>query len=255
MVLALGRASLMTALQYRSNFLLEAVVGGATASMGLVPLLFVFGRAEQIAGWTLPESLLVTGFFLLLSGVVGTFVEPNLSGVVEGVRNGQLDYMLVKPVDSQLLASASRVAPARAWDMVAGLGVLGWALHQLPTPSWTDGLVALGLLGAGIGAMYSLWVGVVCLSFWFVRVDNLRFLLGAITDAGRWPVSVYRGWARLMLTVVVPVALTTSFPALALLGRVDAALVGQALAVSIVGLTLSRLLWRNAVGHYTSASS
>lgn len=252
---ALARVSLMTALQYRSNFALEILIGGATASMGLVPLLFVYGRAHDIAGWTLPESLLVTGFFLMLSGVVGTFVEPNLSAVVEGVRNGQLDYMLVKPVDAQLLASASRVAPARLWDMVAGVGVLGWALSQLPTPSAGQGLLAFGLLVSGLGAMYSLWVGVVCLSFWFVRVDNLRFLLSAITDAGRWPVSVYRGVSRLLLTVVVPVALTTSFPALALLGRLDSGLLAQALAVSAVGLVVSRLLWKNAVSHYTSASS
>lgn len=252
---ALVRVSVMTALQYRSNFLVELLVGAATASLGLVPLLFVFERAEDIAGWTLPESLLVTGFFLMLSGVVGMFVEPNLSAVVDGVRNGQLDYMLIKPVDAQLLASAQRVTPAKIWDLLAGLVVLGWALSQLPTPTVGGVALALGLMVAGLAAMYSLWIAVVCLSFWFVRVDNLRFLLGAITDAGRWPVTVYRGWARLLLTVVVPVALTTSFPALALLGRMDGALLAQALAVAAVGLILSRLLWKNAVGHYTSASS
>ena len=252
---ALARVSVMTAFQYRSNFFMEFVVGAAQACLGLVPLLFVFERAASIAGWTLPESLLVTGFFLLLGGLVGMFVEPNLSAVVEGVRTGALDYMLIKPVDAQLLASAQRLVPAKIWDLLAGLAVLGWALSQLPTPSPAQVGLALGMLTAGLAAMYSLWIAVICLSFWFVRVDNLRFLLGAITDAGRWPVSVYRGWVRLLLTVVVPVALTTSFPALALLGRLDQGLLVQALGVAAAGLVVSRLMWKNALSHYTSASS
>ena len=252
---ALVRVSLMTAFQYRSNFVVEFLVGGAQAALGLVPLLFVFERANTIAGWSLPESLLVTAFFLMLSGLVGMFVEPNLGAVVEGVRSGALDYMLIKPVDAQLLASAARVVPAKIWDLLAGAGVLAWALSQLPAPGPAEVGVALGLLAAGLAAMYSLWISVICLSFWFVRVDNLRFLLGAITDAGRWPVSVYRGWVRLLLTVVVPVALTTSFPALALLGRMDQGLLLQAVAVAIGGLIVSRLLWKNALSNYTSASS
>jgi len=251
----LVRVAVMTALQYRSNFILEFFVGAGTAATGLLPLVFVYDHAAKVGGWTFPEALLVTAFFLLLSSLVGMFVEPNLSAVVEGVRSGQLDYLLIKPVDSQLLASAQKVAPARVWEAVAGAGVLGWAFRSLPAPPPEGVLAAAGLLLAGIAAMYSLWIGVICLSFRFVRVDNLRYLLSAITDAGRWPVNVYTGWVRLALTVVVPVALTTSYPALALLGRLDGSLALEAVIVAVVALGLSRRAWKGALRHYTSASS
>lgn len=254
-LLALVRVSLMTAMQYRSSFLSQFVVGGLTAAATVVPLVFVFEHATTLAGWTFPETVLVTAFFLLMSAVVGGLVEPNLGAVVEGVRNGQLDYLLLKPADSQLLASFQRVDPARAWDLAAS-GVLGiWALGRLGPPSAGDFLVAATLLLAGLMAIYSLWILVICLSFWFVRVDNLRYLLGAVTDAGRWPVAVYRGWVRLLLTVVVPVALVTSWPAMALTGRMDGALAAQALGVGLGLFASSRFAWTRAVGRYTSASS
>lgn len=245
----------MAGLQYRSNFLVEFVTGAGTAALGLFPLIFVYDHAETVGGWTFPEALLVTAFFLFLTSLVGTLVEPNLSAVVDGVRTGQLDYLLIKPVDSQLLASVQKVAPARVWEGVAAVAVAVWAFSRLGPPSPWGVLAALGLLLAGLAAMYSLWIGVICMSFWFVRVDNLRFLLSAIADAGRWPVSIYKGWLRIALTVLVPVALTTSYPAMALLGRMDGSMAAGAVGIAVVALGLSRLAWRSALRHYTSASS
>lgn len=254
-VRALLRVSGMVAFQYRASFLFELLVGAVNTVGVVVPLWTIYGHWNAVAGWSFPEALLVTGCFQLLSAAMGGLVEPNLGAVVEGVRNGQLDYLLLKPTDAQLVASLNRADPAKVWDLLGAVLVLGWALSALPPPSVAGVATALVLLGAGFVAMYSLWVGVICLSFWFVRVDNLRYLLSAITDAGRWPVSVYSGFVRLFLTVVVPVALVTSWPAMALTGRMDAAGVAQALGVALVLLVLSRIAWVQALRRYSSASS
>lgn len=252
---ALMRVALMTTAAYRASFVVDVLVGAVSSVAVVLPLVFVYDHAATVAGWSFPEALLVTAFFLALQGLVGTFVEPNLAAVIEGVRSGSLDYLVLKPVDAQLVASFQRIAPAKAWDLLAGLAVGGWALSALPTPSPADALAAVLLLTCGVAAIYGLWVLVICTSFWFVRVDNLRFLLGAVMDTGRWPVDIYRGWLRLLLTVVVPVAVVTSFPAMALLGRLDRGLVLHALAVAAGLLLVSRLTWKLALRHYTSASS
>lgn len=252
---ALSRVALMNAAAYRASFVVDLVVG-AIASVGVVlPLVFVYQHASSVAGWTLHEALLVTAFFLILQGLMGLLVEPNLSAVVEGVRTGALDYVVLKPVDAQLVASLQRFAPAKAWDVLAGLALGAWCLSHLPPPTAVGVVAALIMLGAGLAAMYGIWVLVICTSFWFVRVDNLRFLLSAVLDAGRWPVGVYTGWVRLLLTVVIPVAVVTSFPALALLGRADPGVVLHALVVALALLAVSRWTWGRALRHYTSASS
>ncbi|MFZ5478632.1 MAG: ABC transporter permease [Myxococcota bacterium] len=255
MLRALLRVALMTAMQYRESFVVEVLVGMGTAASVVIPLVFVYEHAATVSGWTFHEALLVTAFFLVLEGLVGMLVEPNLGAIVEGIRSGQLDYLLLKPPDAQLVASLQRVSPARGWDVLAGVGVAGYALSHTGAPSAAEGLAAVALLGAGLAAIYGLWVLVVCTSFWFVRVDNLRYLLGAVLDAGRWPVTVYRGWVRRVLTIVIPVAVVTSYPALALLGRLDHALAWQAVAVAAGMLAISRFAWVQALRRYTSASS
>lgn len=253
--MALVRVALMTAMQYRASFLLEFFVGAGTTAGVALPLMFVYEHTASVAGWSFHEALLVGAFFLVLQALVGGLVEPNLGALVEGVRSGQLDYLLLKPPDAQFVASFQRVAPARLWDLLGGLLVGAYALEHLPTPSVSDALTAAGLLFAGLTAVYGLWILVICTSFWFVRVDNLRYLLGAVVDAGRWPVTIYTGWVRVFLTMFVPVALVTSYPALALLGRLEPMLALQAVAVGLGMLVVSRVAWVQALRHYTSASS
>lgn len=254
-VRALLRVSLMTAIQYRSSFLFAFGVGFVNTAGVVLPLWAIYQKWPSIAGWTFPEALLVIAFFQLLVGLVGGLVEPNLGAVVEGVRAGQFDYLLLKPVDAQLVSSLQRIDPVRIWDLVGAVGIGAWAYRSLPAPSALQVLAAIALFLAGCAAMYSLYLLSICLSFWFVRVDNQRHLLTAITDAGRWPVSIYRGFARVFLTVFIPVALATSWPAMALLGRMDGLLAVQAVAVGVTALVVSRLVWVTALKRYASASS
>lgn len=252
---ALLRANLMTAMQYRGSFLAEWLVGGLSAAGLVLPLFLVYARVPQVAGWTFDEALLVTGFFMLYNAFVAGLIEPNLGAVVEGVRTGSLDYMLIRPVDVQLLVSFRKVSPSAVWELVAGLLIVWIAAERIPSISSGAILVAGCLLLAGLFATYGLWLLVTCLSFWFVRVDNLRYLLGAITDAGRWPVTVYAGWLRIVLVTVIPVALISSYPAMALLGRLDVGTATQAVVTAFGMLALSRFVLLRSLSKYSSASS
>jgi ABC-2 type transport system permease protein len=91
--------------------------------------------------------------------------------------------------------------------------------------------------------------------FWVVRLDNLTYLLGAIFDVARWPVQVFRGVWRFVFTFVIPVAVMTTFPAMALLGRLEGAAALATIGGALVLLVVSRLVWRLAIRSYTSASS
>ena len=252
---ALIQVSLMTAMQYRSDFLLEMVVGLLRDVGRVAPLALVFWHRDAVGGWELPHALLVMAFFLAMSGIQGGVFEPNLGEAVESIRTGALDLMLMKPVDAQLLVSLRKLAPAALWDLVAAVVVGGVALASLPPPSLLDTILALVLFTTGVVAMYGLWLLAICVSFFFVRVDNLRFLLWSVSDAGRWPIDVFTGAARFLLVALVPVALITSFPAEALRGTWSWRTVAIASAISAAFLVGSRLAWRRSLAAYTSASS
>lgn len=251
------RISATTAMQYRFDFVLKGFLSLFWLAVTLVPLLVVFSRRPTLAGWTFPESLVVLGWFSLLKSILDGGVTPSLTAVVEGVRSGAFDFVLLKPADSQFLVSTSRFDPWRILDLLGALAILVYAFARLGrTPAPTDVLVALALLFMSIAILYSFWILVVCASFWAVRVDNLAYLFGSLFDVGRWPIDVFRNAAlRVIFTAVFPIALMTTYPARALLGNLPT----QTLVAVFIGggiiVTTSRLVWRRAIRAYTSASS
>ena len=252
---ALLRLSLATATQYRSDFLFTMGTALFNDVLRVAPLALVYSHRDSVNGWDLPHALLVLAFFLALSAVQSGILEPNLGEAVEAIRTGTLDLMLMKPVDSQLLVSLRKVAPASVWQVLSSSALGLYALSQTGWPEPLDALLAAVLFTAGVVSMYCLWLLAICASFVFVRVDNLRFLLWSASDAGRWPIDVFSGAARFALTAVVPVALITSFPAEALRGTWTAETLVQAGVVTAVFVVGSRLMWRWSVARYTSASS
>jgi ABC-2 type transport system permease protein len=250
------RIALMLALQYRASFVAEAVMAFAWIAWTIVPLLVVFQFREGIAGWTQDEALLVIGFFTVLEGITSAFVDPNLRAVVEQVRDGTLDFTLLKPVDTQLLVSVHRIQPTELPHLLAGLLLVGVAASRLPrAPAALEVAQAAALLLAGTAILHALWTIIVSTSFWFVKVDNLSVLLRTTMDTGRWPMSFFPTAVRLVLTFLLPVGLMTTYPALALRGLLEPGSLAVAAGVAVGFVIGARLVWRWAIGHYTSASS
>ena len=216
------RASATVAMQYRLDFLVQGGLALFWTTWSLVPLLVVFGKRQGVAGWSFEEALVVIGWFMVMKGVLEGAVNPSLASVVEHIRKGTLDFVLLKPADAQFLVSTAKFQPWRVIDALAGVVVFVVAFRRMgrvPAPAHV--LAALLLLGCAALILYSLWILVISAAFFVVKVDNLSFLFSSIFDAGRWPVSVFRGAWRVVFTVVVPLAVMTTYPALALLGRLD----------------------------------
>jgi ABC-2 type transport system permease protein len=250
------RISVASAMAYRANFVLEGAMTLMWTALTLLPLIVLFDGRESVAGWDAPSALVVIAYFLAIRAVLEGIISPSLIGLVEKIRSGSFDYVLLKPVDAQAMVTASQFEPWKIFDLLGAIALAVYAFARRGEPP-TAGGVALGLVlfFAGLIAMYSLWLVCAAASFWVGRLDNLMYLLGAVLDTGRWPVQVFRGAWRYVFTFVIPVALMTTFPAMALLGRIDTPTAVGTIVGSIAMLGASRMIWVAAIRNYTSASS
>ncbi len=250
------RASTALALQYRVEFLGEGALALFWAAWSLVPLLIVFGHRPSVAGWSFDEALVVMGWFTLMKGILEGAVNPSLASVVEHIRKGTLDFVLLKPADAQFLVSTAKFEPWRVADVATAFVLFAVAFHRMGRwPTVGHVAAAAGLLVCAAGTLYAIWILVVSAAFHVVKVDNLSFLFSSIFDAARWPVSVFSGAWRVVFTFVVPLALMTTYPALALLGRLDLRTAAFAFAGAVALSLLSRAVWVRSLARYTSASS
>jgi ABC-2 type transport system permease protein len=250
------RASALIAVQYRYDFLVDGAISLFWTATALVPLFVVFGRREEVAGWSFGGSLLVVGWFTLLQGVVEGAINPSLSTVVEHIRKGTLDFVLLKPADAQFLVSTARFLPWRISNVLAAIAIFAYAFGELDrAPSLLDLAVAALLFVFAVLILYSLWILTVSAAFYVVKIDNLTHLFSSIFDAARWPSSVFPPLLRIVFTLVLPMVLMTTYPARAMLGDLGMGEVILPVAGAVVFGVIARAMWMRSLAKYTSASS
>jgi ABC-2 type transport system permease protein len=248
------RASLLVGMQYRADFLLDGIVEVFWMATALVPLLVVYRGHAQVGHWSFGEALIVMGWFTFLQGVLEGAINPSLAAVVDHIRKGTLDLVLVKPADAQFLVSTSRFQPWRSINVVTAFVIFAWGFELLHrAPSAASIATAVLMMLAAVTVLYSLWILTVSSAFYVVRIDNLTHLFSAIFDAARWPVDVFRGVVRVIFTFVIPLALMTTYPAEALLGTLRWETLLAALAGAATTWFVSRAVWRLSIARYTSA--
>ncbi|QPN68576.1 ABC transporter permease [Synechococcus sp. CBW1006] len=249
-------AALAAELEYQINLLIELLATGGNLAGSLFVLSLFFRSGHGLGGWSWEAALVVLGMYTVLDGIASTLLQPNLSTIVSHVQNGSLDYVLLKPIDSQFWLSLRTVSPWGLPGIVLGvvLMVVG-AVRTGATPSLQDLLLTGLMLICGSLILYSLWFILAATSIWFVKVWNATEVLRSFLAAGRYPISAYPIGLRLFFTVVVPVAFLTTVPAEALLGRANLSWLTASGVVTILSLLASRWFWKYALRFYTSASS
>ena len=243
-------------LEYKLNFLIEllAMLGTLLGSVFILSLFFSEGN--KLGDWTWESALVIQGVYTFLDGLTNALLRPNLTEIVNYVREGTLDYILLKPIDSQFWLSVKKFSFAGLPEICLGISIVFWAAMQANT---TFSLYSISVfiisLFIGFVILYSVWFLIAASSIWFVKTWNATEVLRALLAAGRYPISAYPVILRFIFTLVLPVAFLTSFPAEAILGELKFSILIFGLLFSGLFFTLSRLFWRFALRHYTSASS
>ena len=250
------RIGVMGELAYRVNFLIQLFQSILDLFTALGGLAVVFAYTDRLGGWRPDELVALVGVYFLVGGMIRLVIQPSMERLIESVRQGTLDFTLVKPEDAQLLVSIQQVQIWKLIDVVLGVGVLSVALARLgETVGWGQAAAFGVALLAGGAIVYSFWLILATTSFWFVKVENILVIFQSMYEAGRWPVSLYPGWLRFALTFLVPVAFATTVPAEALAGRLTGQTLPGAVALAAAMLIASRLFWRVGIRMYSGASA
>jgi ABC-2 type transport system permease protein len=250
------RACFVEEAEYRINFVGNLIMTALQLALAVFMVQIFFYRTDTIGGWTFYEVLLLLGIFNAIHGFIEMVLQPNMARLVQHIRKGTLDYVLLKPVDSQFFVSFRHLVFWKFADFVLGLGLVVYSAIQLGSlPSWPQLISFIILFVAALSLVYSIWMLLMTMSFWAVKVDNLSYLFMSFFDTARFPISVYKGVLRLLLMYVFPIGLITTLPARALTDDLGWSEVAISLAIAGLFILLTRIVWRQALRSYTSASS
>jgi ABC-2 type transport system permease protein len=258
---AFARFGLANELAFRANFLVKIFV--EILWLGILLLFYgtIFSKTSVVADWSRNQYLFFIGCHYALAGVVEAFFLSNCTNFPEMIRSGDLDFVLLKPIDEQFIVSTRWVDWSSVASVLLGVGVMGFALHNL---NWQfDLLQTLGFVVmflCGVAMAYSFLLLLTSTSVWMVRNQNLMELWWLFTTLMRYPREIYQGrWGLpfgMFFTYVVPVVLIVNVPARVIVKPLeDRYLLGLMVVASGVLLWASRRFFRHALQSYRSASS
>ena len=253
---AFFKVNVQMALAYRADTIVNILLNLMWLGWELLSLNIIFSNTTTLGGWGLGELIALLGVFRLVNTMMIAIIWPNTEKFNQSIRDGSMDYTILQPVNSMFLVTFSRITVWRIWDLalaivliVVGINISGDTTSPLSILTF----ILLTLSGAIV--IYSLWIVLIALTFWFTKFDNNVTILHALLDAGRYPVTVYPAWLRIIVTFVIPIAVATTIPLQALRGDLSLNQVILFFTVGIVSFLIASRVWKSGLKQYSGASS
>ncbi len=276
--LTFARNSLVRDMSFRVDFILQCITSVSWTLMNWAFFKIIFLQATSIGkgtGWNEPEFFIFLGTVWIINSLVQTFFMPNAEEFSELIRTGNLDFALLKPIDTQFLVSFPRLNWPSMSNFVVGILIVAWyswRLMQQPDNVLIVTPITVLLYGlfiaAGVVIMYSVMISLASTSVWLGRNQNLYMVWFYLTNFYRYPMEIYQrgaiGWGLWgFFMFVIPILVVANVPARTLAQPLRASgqlgaetwmilLLGVA---AIVSLIVSRQIFRWALSSYRSASS
>jgi ABC-2 type transport system permease protein len=253
---SLLKINIQMSLAYRADTIINILLNLMWLGWELLSLNIIFNNTTTVGGWGFPELVALLGVFRLVNTMMIALIWPNTEKFNQSIRDGSMDYTILQPVNSMFLVTFSRITVWRAWDLMLAIVLIAVGIRMsgdLITPFQILAFIVLAI--SGIIVIYSLWIVLIALTFWFTKFDNNVTIMQALLDSGRYPVTVYPVWLRIIVTYIIPIAVATTIPLQGLRGDLDLGRILIFIAIGILSFLVASRVWKAGLKRYSGASS
>lgn len=216
----------------------------------------LFYHRPQIGGWDIISMRVFMGLLFAIDAIYMILFHDNFENAATMVRMGELDFVLVKPVNSQFMFSCRKVNAVYAINLVMVFAYLGWAISRLPEPpGFAQYLLTFGLTICGLTVFYTMRFFFAALNVLLTNAGNLTYVWYQFYRLGNRPHALYPSWLRWCMLTIFPVGLIVSVPATNLVNRLESPMVWLSPLIAGFLLYLSTRFWNYVLHFYASASS
>ncbi|MEV0972184.1 ABC transporter permease [Microtetraspora glauca] len=253
----LQRATMRGALQYRLNTVISVVTGAVYQGSGFAFVWVVMHTFPSMGGWSLREIAFLYGLRLTAHALC-MLPLSSLIGLEWLVREGELDRVLLRPLNPLVQVMTKRMGMGQVGDLLTGVVLL-----IVAAPPWNLAMIGFCVPAVVGGALVEASFHL-SLSSLSLRMLDTRALRGFLDDVfskfGSYPMSVFGGVTQWVLTFVLPVAFVAYMPASVLLDKTGSLNVPALVAYGspLLGVALFALayrVWERQLRHYQSSGT
>jgi len=255
--LAFFRNTLSRDMEFKMNFIFEIFID-AVYYGALYFFFHVIFQFTDSFGEFSKDAVIIFLVTLYISDLLYVFfLGGNVFEVNNKVKSGDLDFILLKPINSQFFISCRYVMT----NSLISLSILICLLIRLAYVYHGNQIIIENYIFYSISIIFGVFIFysfeflISCLAFWFRNFSYAGWLASELTKYSRRPDTIYKSWFRKFLFSFFPMAFICSVPSRILLFGVDYNLLLQQLVIALLFLWITTVVWKRGLLRYESASS
>jgi ABC-2 type transport system permease protein len=247
---------LVREMQFKANFLVRLFTEMMWLVMQFIYIQVMYGQTGSVAGWNKWQMIMLMGTNHVITQLFEALFYDNCTRLTDQIRQGDLDFNLIKPINTQFLVSLRYTDYASIANASVGVGVILFGLRQLgQSLSWEGALLFTALVINSILIYYAMLFTLSVWTFWIGRSNNLMELYWQFGQFSRYPGEIYPWLLRRILMTAIPMLIVSNIPAGVLINRLETWGVVYAFVLGLCFFAFTVWIWNKGLQRYRSASS
>ncbi|MDU3181974.1 MAG: ABC-2 family transporter protein [Lachnospiraceae bacterium] len=201
-------------LHYRFNFFVGLLTIFTGYFSNILFFYFIYDTGiENISGWTKYHIYILLATIWIVDSIFGGVFFFNLIKIPKLVKGYDLDYILLKPVNTIFLLTTRNFNFGLFSGVFFGVGLLIYSLLRMSISVNVYNIVFFIIsVFLAVIILFSILFIMVTFSLKFVRINGLIQMFWTMMDLGKQPSSVYPCVLRIILISVIPALIVYNFP-------------------------------------------
>jgi ABC-2 type transport system permease protein len=240
-------------LAYRFDFLVSVVMSIGFSGVGPLIQYLIFTKTQGYPGWSITQMILFQGIVLTSVGLRDFLFGNVRSIVMDLVRKGDFDRLLLKPYPPMGVLLTSGFNSNGIGTIMAGAGIVWYAIVQLQL---SIGIVQIALFAAVVLSGLLLYMAMIvlfcCIVVMIIQMGRIGELLDMLLRFSDYPLQIFPQLLQITFVTLLPLAVVNYYPAQFLLGRANS-MAFVAMAGSLLFFWIMLKWWDVCLKKYTSA--
>lgn len=244
-------------IEYKFDFFIGNLATILGQVVGIVFVWIIMKRIGNLSDWNFAEVMLIYAFSAIPYGL-SQLLFNGFWRLTAYVKSGDFDFFLVRPLGALFLILSDQAATHGIGTIATGIVILVKAASDLNIKCNLLN-IAVFMLMIICGTIIHISINMLSssISFWFVGVKgSVMFVVQQFRDFANYPISIYSIPLQIILTWILPFALTSFYPVAYLLGKQGYFVFVYIIPLVSLGfLGISYCIWYIGLSKYQSTGS
>lgn len=249
---AVLKRSISRSYVYRIEVLSRIFRAFLLISLQLIILNSIFGSSSDFIGYSKTQTLLIIGLFDILNYSAWAIFLVNLGRLEERVEKGELDSLLLLPLNSIFSVSLTDFF---IYDFASILAGLILVIYYFITNGYliSFGNVIYGLVAFILSFILLFFINLLFSSFSFSKTKTgILLFIKEIYSLARFPMDIWGPSLQLVFLTFMPIAFLTTIPSKIIFGMLQPIWLMYGLIATVIFSVISILIWKWNVKKYVS---